>query len=52
MSCPLGRTCDHGFHFSLFFVIRSGDAEMTNTPDGAILVTAELGLKNLQGHYK
>jgi len=31
---------------------RTGDAEMTNTPDGAIVVDAKLGLNNLQGHYR
>jgi len=41
-----------GYLAGLRTLHRSGDAEMTNTPDGAILVTAELGLKNLQGHYK
>jgi len=31
---------------------RSGDATMTNTPDGSMAINAHLGLNNLEGYYR
>jgi len=41
-----------GYLAGLRTIHRSGDAEMVNTADGAIIINAKLGLSNLQGHYR
>jgi len=47
-----GAQVNQGWLAGLSTIHRAGDAEMTNTPDGAIIVSAQLGLNNLQGHYR
>jgi len=41
-----------GYLAGLRTIHRTGDAEMVNTADGAIVVNARLGLNNLKGHYR
>lgn len=41
-----------GYLAGLKTIHRTGDAEMSNTADGQIVVNAHLGLSNLVGHYR